>query len=115
MEQPIITTETIEVKHNVERTLDEKLLTILHGDYEIDIDITINLIDSKTTSSICVRNINHSSDDNEVIVYVETINGQNRASLGNTEIGSTSERTMKEWLYVERIFNHLKSLRAFFK
>ena len=114
MEQ-IHTTEKIELKHTVGSTFDEKLLTILHGDYEIDIDITIDLIDSKTTSSICIRNINHSSDDNEVIVSVQTIKGQNRASFGNTEIGSTSERTMKEWLYVERIFNHLKSLRAFFK
>jgi hypothetical protein len=115
MEKPIITTETIEVKHNVERTIDEKRLTISHGDYEIDVEITIDSIHAKTTGSVCVRNINHLSDDNEVILYVETSNGLNRASLGNTEIGSTSERTMKEWLYVERIFNHLKSLRAFFK
>jgi hypothetical protein len=116
MEKPIITTETIEVTRKIEAGYDEKVIHVIHGDNDLTIYITLDpdkAEDDHVSVEYRCKRANDFRED--TIVYFKNYLGRNKVSISNLSQGCTAERTEQEWLYMERVFNNLKNLKAFFK
>ena len=114
MEKPIITTETIELTHKIEEGYDEKTIDIIHGDYQVNVQLCIDNNRGKSDAvSITLNPVN--KHHQTTTIYFETQGGNNKVAISNHDLVGTDFRSDNEWIYVERIFNNLKNLKAFFK
>ena len=114
MEQPIITTETIELEREISSWHDQKTIDIIHGNYQVNVQLCIDTNRGKSDAvAITLNPVNTTGQT--TTIYFESVGKTNRVNIANDDLNETGFRSDNEWLYVNRVFNTLKNLKAFFK
>lgn len=110
--------EVIEVRRNIESDYDEKHITLVHGDYDVRVEICLSkdgYEDELQGVNIEFRCKNAKDFEDDTIVYFRNIGGKNKVAICNLNLGQTAWRTEREWLHMERLVAMFNNLKNFLK